>query len=162
MADTPPPKPQAARPRRWVTVLLVCSLALNLLIVGAITGTVLSGGGKWGPRHAPHMSRVGGPLTRALDHEDRHAIAKKMRAALGDRRDHRETRRAEADALLDALIAVPFDADAVRTRMMALQSRVEEFQTIGRDMLIERLGEMTDAERADYAERLKRAMRRGH
>jgi uncharacterized membrane protein len=159
MADLPHAQPKTGRPRRWVKVLLVCSLALNLLIVGAIAGLVLSGGGKWGPRHPPHMAPVGGPLTRALDQEDRHAIAEKMRSAVGNRKERRAARRAEVEALMDALIAVPFEPDVALARMQALQSNVEEFQAIGRDMLIERLTEMSDTERAGYAKRVRRAMR---
>lgn len=154
-------KPQIKSRRRWVQVLLVCSLALNLLVAGIIAGAVLSDG-KWGPRHGAHLSPVGGPLSRALSHDDRHAIARKMRAGYGDRDATRAARRAHLDALVQDLTAVPFDSETVRTRLDAIQSGFSERQSLGRDMLIERLSEMSDSERAEYARRLMKGLRRGH
>lgn len=148
------------RPRRWVKVLLVCSLALNLLIFGAIAGAVLSGG-QWGARHAMHMAPVGGPLSRALNHEDRHALGDKMRDVYGNRAAARAEWRGLLEDLLQDLTAVPFDPGAVKSHLGAIEASLVKRQHLGRDLLIERLTAMTDEERADYARRLKRVLRRG-
>lgn len=151
----------AHRPRPWVRILLIVSLAFNLLVLGLIGGALLSGG-KWRHHHPPRLE-AGGPLTRALSHEDRRAIGRKMRQAYRDggieARNHRQKVFGE---LVAAVEAVPFDPDTVRQRMADLNAMFRDRFELGQKLLIDRLSEMNDAERAAYADRLREGMKRRH
>ncbi len=163
--NTPQTPPQAppppARTRGWVRVLLVVSLGLNLLIIGAVAGLAIKGGPM---RHAagkghPVADSVG-PLTKALSKEDRWAIGRQIRQATReagwDRRKHRETLR-EMTTLLEA---TPFDEAAFAAQLAEItgwaQTRIETAQVV----LVEHLASMTDEERAAYAQRVREVMAR--
>lgn len=137
------------RTPRWVKVVLFLSLALNLAVVGAV--------GAMGMRHGKsmHGGAYGGPLTRALDAEDRRAIGQGLRAQF-PRRDARAARdwAAQNDALLTALRAVPFDPAPVARLLDERQDRIGARLDLGQRLLLERLTAMPDARRAAYADRL--------
>jgi len=141
--------PKTNRMRRWMRVLLVVSLALNLLVIGAVGGAMFMRG-KWKPSGA-HRGAHGGPLTRALSPEDRHAIGQKMREA------HNQARPspAEHQRLVADIKAVPFDPEAVAARLRKHRAAMLDQFELGQRLLIERLSAMTDAERAAFADRLK-------
>lgn len=141
-----------------IRILLFTSLALNLLIIGAMAGAVLSGG-KWWHNCPPRLETAGGPLTRALSKEDRRAIGHKMREAYRNK-DIPHTRHGEEFAgLIEDLKATPFDPQAVEARLATIRGLFRQRLTLGQSLLIERLAGMSDAERADYAERLQQTMR---
>jgi len=151
----------AARPRPWVRIVLIVSLAFNLLVLGLIGGALLSGG-KWRHHHPPRLE-AGGPLTRALSNEDRRAIGRKMRKAYReDGEEVRASRHQALDELVAAVEAVPFDPEAVRQRMADIRAMFRNRFELGQTLLIERLSEMSDAERAAYAERLRERMNGRH
>ena len=75
--NTPNPPP---RMKLWLRVVLVLSLAFNLLIVGISAGAMFTWS-KWKSHHGPRMDLSAGPMTRALSREDRRAIGKEMRKA---------------------------------------------------------------------------------
>ncbi len=152
---------QTKRHGNWGKVLLVVSLALNLLVIGAIGGALLSGG-KWRSHHTAGMEGRGGPMVRALSHEDRHAMGDQMRAAMEDAGLSRVSRSQSYDALADALLSEPFDADLVRERMDAVQAPYQQRFKLGRSLLIDRLSAMSLEEREDYARRLKKTLHRRH
>ena len=103
MTDTAPVAGSvAARVPRWLKIALVVSLAVNLLILGTIGGSI------WAVRHGPAMgARGSGPhmlgFTRTLSPERRFEIWKvtrtEMRGLRPLRRDVRRT-RAQARATL--------------------------------------------------------------
>lgn len=139
---------------RGLRVLLFASLALNLLVVGLAIGAGLA------MRHAvlpgaPGFDRPGGLLAAALSREDRRAIGRALFRTGALRRPGPDEIRAEYAPVIEALKAVPYDGAAVRAaidhQLAAAGARAE----LGRDMLLERLSAMSDAERAAYAERLQ-------
>jgi len=139
---------------RWIKIALAVSLALNLLVVGVVAGAALSGG-KWRD-HAPHrLAPVGGPLTRALTEEDRHAIGRAMREARRGDRSRRRDHRAAFDALLVDLRAVPFDRSETEARLEEISTLVQQRLALGQGLLLDQLENMSDAERAAYADRLQ-------
>lgn len=146
---------------KWLRIGLIVSLALNLLIVGALVGAALSGG-KWRHDGPPRAEAVGGPLTRALSPEDRHAIARALHAAHRKGDLPRGWRPEEFVTVLQALRAVPFDPAALEARLEALNGQVEERLRFGQSLLVRHLAGMDAEERAAYAARLETVLRHGH
>jgi len=138
--------------RLWLRILLGVSLALNLLVLGLVVGAALRFGGA--DRMRPQQS-LGAILYRQLPREDRRSLRAQLRASPADRA---ERRRAEADAVADALRATPFDARRLRQLLAERVRRGEEWQSAVQRAWMTRIEAMSDAERAAYADRLQSAM----
>lgn len=144
--------------RRWMRILLVVSLAVNLAVVGVLAGWALRHTGD----HRHHPSRLdmaGGPLTRALSDADRREIGQRMRQVWRETRAGRPDMGTGFDALVSDLRAVPFDPAQVARR---LQQHREGFATrfaMGQEVLLDHLAAMSDADRAAYADRLEARIR---
>lgn len=141
-------------PGRWMRVLLVVSLAVNLAVVGVVAGWALRHGGHHG-HHPSRLDMAGGPLTRALSDEDRRAIGQRMREVWRERGGNRAGIRSSFDALVVDLRAVPFDPDRVAERMREQREGFAARFEMGQDVLISHLAAMSDADRAAYADRLE-------
>lgn len=154
-----------ARPGRGLRIALVLSLALNLLVLGAVGGALIRGGG-WHHRGAPGMAAMGGPLTRALAPEDRRALVREMhemhemRGAGHGRGWPDGAIGAEFAGLVADLRATPYDPGAVAARLERLQARFRDRIGRGQALLMARLAAMDDAGRAAYADRLEAELRR--
>lgn len=169
---TTQPKEGAKTPR-GVRVLLFCSLAVNLLVVGLIAGAIVAGGPghKRGDRYAgPDRERTT-PYVRALEREDRRALGRMLREQMraqvsrdnggddggnvgGDSR--RIKQRFDVTQGVALLQADPFDAAAFGAMLEDQYARAIAAQTAGRTALVAHIAQMTDAERAAYAERLQK------
>ena len=156
MSDTPPIVPK----RRWLWPVVFASLALNLLIVGIVAGAFLSGGGRDGRESGPVRSLMGEPFIRALEPSDRRAIVGAMVRNRDQLRENREALRARVTSLLDALQAEPFDRAAVATILEEQRRLATGRQMIGEEILLDRLEAMSAEERAAYADRLAKALKR--
>jgi len=158
MTDTPPAAPTA--PRRapvWMRVALVFSLAFNLLIVGIVAGAIVSGRAG-GPPRIVDLSL--GPLTRALSDEDRAAIGEALRSRDGFRPPRPVQRIAAAREVKQALLAEPFDREALARLLDAQRSHAAEVFLAGQDVLLDRLEAMTPEERRAFADRLAEEYRK--
>ena len=145
---------------RAVRIVLVLSLAANLLVVGVVAGGWIAGRG-------PMMALGGfdmtlGPFTDALEPNDREAVRERLRT----RADLRPRDRRERDQLiatfLDAVRADPFDAAAVEAIFADQRNRATAGMSAGQDVLLERLKMMTPAQRAAFAGRLTQRLNPGH
>ncbi|GGH55750.1 periplasmic heavy metal sensor [Frigidibacter albus] len=161
---TTPSQPAAApRSPRWMRIVLVLSLALNLAGVGMVAGAVLGHSKK--PPRPPMVSDLGfGPYTDALSAEDRRALRSAFVERAPDFRDLRRVMRGDFDRLLAILRTEPYDAAAAAAVIAAQRDRARQGFELGQDLLVERLGAMTAAERAAFADRLERVLSRppGH
>lgn len=145
----------ASRPMsRWLRVLLVVSLAFNLLILGLIGGWAMKWG-KHGPHHMSRIEQLGGPMTRALDDADRRAIGRQMRAASRGEGGNRAERHATIAALITELRKEEFDRDAAEALMAAQRGHLTDRLALGQSLLLDRLASMAPAARAAYADRLQ-------
>ena len=153
---------QTAPKRRWVMPLLAVSLVLNMLVVGIVAGFYFAnGGGKDRDRmDGPARSLVGIPFIRALEPENRRALAQDIRRDEDRLRENRSALRARFEALLDALNADPFDPQAVQTILREQRELAIRRQDIGETLLVEQLQTLSPDERAAYAKRLARDLRR--
>lgn len=152
MADELTPTRSGMRP--WLRVLLVLSLALNLLVVGALVGASVMGS-KWRSHHPSRLEMAGGPLTRALSPEDRRAIGKEMRKAYRKEAGHRARHHDELLGLAEDLKATPFDPAAVEQRLARHRQSFDDRLGLGLQLLTKRLTQMSAEDRAAYADRLQ-------
>ncbi|WP_170758922.1 periplasmic heavy metal sensor [Ruegeria lacuscaerulensis] len=148
MSDNPKPR------RRWVSVLLSVSLALNLLIVGVALGTVyrVKGGD-----HGKAPPGFGPALYRALPKEDR----KVLRGELSERHVKGAKLRAQDFAALGAALrAEPFDPAAVQALLLQQAQFMADMQSALQEQWLARVTAMSDAERQAYADRLEDVVHR--
>lgn len=154
------PKPTPTSPRLWVRILLAVSLALNLLVIGAVAGFAIKGGPM---KHsgAPHMAPGGvGPLTQALSKEDRRAIGREMRQMAKENGWDRRAHRQALERMIAGLEATPFDADAFSADLDIIMDGMRSRISGASGALMNRLSEMSDEDRAAYAARIRDKMER--
>ncbi len=148
-----PPKPR----RRWLMPVLFISLALNLLVIGAVVGRALSpdGPNKRDRVSGQVRSVIGEPFVRALSREDRVALLADLMEERPRIRENRESLRTRFEAFLSAVRRDPFNVDEVRQLMAQQRGVAQGRQELGEQLLIKRLEAMSAAERAEYADRLE-------
>ena len=149
----------AKTPRRWGRILLIGSLAFNLLIVGVIAGTLLSG-----PRDRdrnPLLRDLGfGPFVHALPRSSKRELTEALKREAGSLRDNRAELRRHFEAFLGALRADPYDPEQVAQLIANQRSRIGERQVIGQRLLLDHIATMSPQERVEYADALDSALRR--
>ena len=117
------PQTPALKRWRWGRILLIASLALNLLFIGAIGGSMWAmWAGYWGgPRHFAFAGAIH-HLMRELPDERRHVardVLRRHRAEVQPlRREVRKSRRAAARIMR----AEPFDEAAFRSALGELRT----------------------------------------
>lgn len=153
---TPVTPPPAGATSRGVKIALAISMALNLAVAGLAVGAWLNGG----PRDMPRDMSFG-PFSAALDSDDRQAIRRALLDRMGEFRASRAEARAEFTTLLETLRADPFDAQAMKSALAAIEVRNAQRLELGRNLIETRLIEMSDAERRAFADRLEKGLRRG-
>ncbi len=155
MDDAATPVPPASP--RWMRVLLVVSLALNLLIAGAAVGMFLRGG----PPSVAVRDLGFGPFAAALSPEDRAALRQTFLAQAGPAGDGRRAMREDIRALLAALRAQPFDPDALHDSLARGAERTQGRLKLGLSLIEDRVVTLSQADRLALADRLERELRRG-
>lgn len=139
------------KPRRIWRIVLVTSLAINLLLIGLVGGAIVRNGG--GPPRGFDVQL--GPLTAALSPKDRRAIAEQLRQ--GDRRlgQSRKDRRDAFEALIQVVESQPFDPDALAQVFQSQQERQFELQGKALSAFVAQVSGMTSEERDAFAIRLR-------
>ncbi|TCO73981.1 periplasmic heavy metal sensor [Rhodovulum euryhalinum] len=148
------------RTRTWVRVALVASLALNVLILGVVGGAVLNKGRDHPPRTAFAPGEYG-PYGRALADTDRAALRAALKAEAPRLRENRAAVRQGFRDLLAALRAEPYEHARVVAVVQAQQARVQDQAALVQSLTLDRVGAMSGADRAAFADRLERVLRRG-
>lgn len=148
--QTEDPKP---RSRMWMRVLLGVSLALNLLVIGLVVGTMLRFGGPDGARQPPRS--VGLAMVRALPGEERRALLGKIR---GEQRAQRGQREAETRLVLEALRADPFDRQALDQVLERQAEDRRDLQLEIQRAWLDRVARMDAGTRFEYADRIEGIM----
>lgn len=150
------------RSKRWVKIALAVSLALNLGVIGLISGAVLgSGGPRGGGDGSPALRALGlGPFERALTREDRDELRGRIEATGVELREERRAIGRSLRAVEEALRADPFDRASVEAAFERSRGLVVSLQETGHTALLDQIETMSTDERADLADGLARAMRR--
>jgi uncharacterized membrane protein len=143
----------------WRTLLFV-SLALNLLVIGAVGGAFLSGARveREGSTGAV-VERLPGPraFLRALPEETRALMRQKLADSW---QTSRETRQAAIQARRDAFAAAaqePYDAARVRAAFERLRAADQAAIAVFHDDVVEAFGELTPEQRREALEALRNA-----
>jgi len=140
------PKP---RMRAWLRVVLVLSLAMNLVIIGGAVGLALRFGHSGPP---PLLSEgPGSPMIRALSHEHRRSIRK----AHKDRAEPARDKTQYYTNLVALLEAEPLDLDALRDASAALDNSFELRRDVARDIWLGQVSAMSAEDRKAYAIRMR-------
>ncbi|WP_120635882.1 periplasmic heavy metal sensor [Ruegeria sp. EL01] len=141
--------------RRWMSGLLIVSLALNLLIVGVAVGTVLR---VKGSDHAKVPPGFGPALYRAFPKEHRKAMRGELSGLHGE---GSKARTQGFEAISRALRAVPFDPNAVEALLQQQAQATADLQSALQAQWLTRITAMSDDERQDYADRLQEVIQKG-
>ena len=142
---------------RWMRLLLVVSLSLNLAVAGATVGMILRGG----PPPVAVRDLGFGPFAAAFSPEDRAALRRDWIARTGAAGDGRRAMREDMRALLDTLRADPFDQGALRTILARGAARTTGRLQLGMALIEDRVGTLSPSERRAFADRLEQDLRRG-
>lgn len=143
------------KPRNLWKILFGISLALNLLIVGALGGAMLRVGKGSGVKH-----RASGNLyMRALNFEDKKALRKK----LFKNKDSRKIIRAREDSSYSSALKIlrkyPFDRKAFEDLLDQQTKYSKSRPSSARAVLITQIENMTKEERLIYSKRLEDLIR---
>lgn len=159
--DAPPGAPSASRfQMRWVSILLVVSLALNLLFLGGgITRFFL---------HEPPGRMTGISEMQLIPRKFFGDISQQRRSELltvfkdfrGEFRDGRVARQQLAVDLAAALEAEPYDPERVKQAVGAFTSRSSSLVARGGDAALAFISKLDDGERRLLARRIRE--RSGH
>ena len=157
--DLPPDPTEAPRPkmRTGLRIVLFVSLALNLLVAGLVVGAVASG--RAGDK--ARMNLNFGPFIRALNEEDRRAIAREVRGNPEARPPSPLERRRDLVEIVEILRADPFDVDRLDALLTKQRDAGTRVVVAAHAAFAERLAAASPQERAAFADRLEAELRRG-
>lgn len=146
--------------RRSTRILLVGSLAVNLLVAGLVVGAVVA---HWQGDDGPRRSDIGfaSPYTKALSHADRRAIGKAIRKHHRKAGENRAVIARQYQEVVTLLRAPSLDVPAVRGILAQQRQTAGSRHETAQLLWLDRLEQMTDAERGAYAERLQEILSRG-
>ena len=121
-------RPETAPPpggSRRLKYALIASLALNLLVIGAVAGTMIGFGKHHGPRGGHPRGEDFGlmGLTRTLPEERRKEIRKQLREERGKLRPLFEEIRTARREAAEKLAAEPFDRAALESALAGVGDR---------------------------------------
>lgn len=146
-----------AKKIKWLRILFIASLALNILVIGILAGAALKPGGFAGGR-GPELGD--GLFSRALSEDDRREMRERLRPVGQQAR----TARGEAGKTLVELTQVlrsePFDPSAAAALFDRMRTQGRDLRARGHDALLLQISGMTPAERAQFADRLEQELAR--
>jgi uncharacterized membrane protein len=160
MTASPSPAPASPDSRgRKLRLALAVSVALNLGVAGLALGMALHGGPGM---HGDMVRDVGfGLFTEALQPGDRKVLRDQFMARMSDFKAERDRMQADAQTVLAALRATPFDAGALNTALTTMQDHVTARMDMGRSLIEAFLTAMTPDQRAAFADRLEASLHHG-
>ncbi|PSL19656.1 periplasmic heavy metal sensor [Shimia abyssi] len=150
---------QKPKMRLGLRLLLIGSLAINLVVVGIVGGAVI-GHLKDDGKKRPH-DRFGSPYVRALSFEDKRKVGRSIREAYRSAEIDRAAEGRSYARVVDLLRSSPLDQDALQNEVKRQEAHGHERRDVAQRIWIERVVNMTDTERLEYADRLEDTLKRG-
>lgn len=156
--DTPSQK----KPRRWLRLLLIGSLTLNLLVAGALVGAFLSHEKPTG-RHMDRLSMGLGAYVRALPEAQNKQVSALMSAGSTDRKAFRREMRARQKELETLLLSDDFSAQTVRDALSDHRGFALRRTSALHEAYVDAVVTLSAEERVEYVARVKEILskRRG-
>ena len=137
--------------RTWLIVVLVVSLGLNFLFIGAVIGRVMMGG----PTHFSW-------LTHDLDDDTRRTVHQTMRQHREQSESARRSLRAAQRDLHEKIRGEEFDKEGVRQALANVRRASNELQEIMHNQMIETLAVLAPGDRAGVYRMLSHRGSDGH
>lgn len=163
MPPASPPPPTSTGPRLWVRILLFVSLALNLLIVGAVAGVVLGARNESGNRVPPAalIRDLGlGPYMTALSKADRSALRSAAHPHQPRLRGGRTEMRVAFEETIQVLRAEELDQSRLLELIQRQAEVADQGRRLGQELLVTRISGMALEERRALADRLEKRVKR--
>ncbi len=141
--------------RTWLKVLLAVSLAANLAVAGLAIGAAM----RWhdGDHPGRRPPSVGAIIYQELDRETRREL---RRRAAGEYDSHAARRLAEAEAVIAALLADPFEAQRLSELLQRQTESRNAFHVSVQHAWVALVDEMSPEDRSRYALRLQEVLRK--
>jgi hypothetical protein len=160
MSETTPA--DARKPVNWLVVALIASLAVNLLIVGAVTARWYAGFGP-GERYMrlTQTQLIPRRFFSELDRDRRMELLAVFRANDKEIRDGRRAVKAQVSELADALDAEPYDAARARAAVEGFTASSEALFGLGSGTALTLIDMLTPEERKLMAQHLRARDDRG-
>jgi len=141
---------------RLVRIVLVCSLALNLLVIGGVVGSVTRG--EKGLRPPPRVEFSASALFSAVDPQDRRDLRREVLRQIGAGENGPRGRRELAQDLLVVLRAEPFDPQALAARLGQESERMVSITASTQTVFVDYVAGLESEARLQLAERLEREL----
>lgn len=142
---------------RYMRLLLVASLALNLIIIGA--GLGMFSGHVW-RKVPPRLDLGAAAIMRALDGPQRNALRNRLHGEGVFHPQDRDAMQSDRMELLAVLRADQFDPDGFRSVLVRQGDRLARGQEALRMFLADEIADMNRTERLSFANRVEENMRR--
>ncbi|KAB7615378.1 periplasmic heavy metal sensor [Amylibacter sp. SFDW26] len=139
--------------RNWMKYLLIVSLGANLVIAGLIIGAKASG---HGPMKGSHMNHGMRAFVSAMPESKRSEVRAYFKKNRSKMRAGGEAMHQTRIEIQNILAAQPFDPEALNTVFTQQRSRVTSVTKDAQAALVKIITDMTDVERAEFAENLKK------
>lgn len=146
-------KVRSFRMPRWAWVLATVSLAVNLLVVGAIAGKFLA------HRHG-HFFHGHRAFFKSLSEERRTELRNIMHEAREPVRPLWKKAREARKAVADAMRAEPYDEAELRKALTNLMEAEVAARSASEDMVLSIVTKLSAEERQWYAKKFERGKRR--
>ncbi len=147
---TPTDTPAGMRPK--MRYLLIGSLALNLVVLGVVAGSIASHKrGDFGP---PSGTDFRAPHVQALSHADKRKIGRDIRKSHKSSSQTRKQQAALYKQMAVLIGTVPFDKPAVLDLRQKLDTVSHSQRAVAFDAWLDRVAGMDNEERAQYAARM--------
>lgn len=139
-----------ARGRLWVRVVLILSLAINVVVIGMFAGHMIQGDPRpsWSENQIRWIIRLVPEARRDDTKAHFREIRDEVRATFMQRGEH-------LAAIATAIKAEPFSADALGAAMAARRDGGTARQELVQGHLVALLESFSDAERAEFADNLE-------
>lgn len=140
---------------KWIAVLLITSVVLNLLLVGFITGKrAMPEAGGDPTRHYPRW-------VRTLPEPRREALRPMLRSHMREMRPSLRELRTLHHNIRAAIVADPFDAAVLDSALAAMREQNDKVQVISHNSFIDFVATLTPEEREQLAQDVGRSRPRG-
>lgn len=138
-------------PRRW-PLWLIGSLMANMILVGLLSGLLMQAGPKGTPDRPPRERISWGDRDDGSRQAMRRVFKEAFKASAEERTARVESRR----QLAEAVIAEPYDADAVREAFRKLRSADDAVNEATHEAMVNLFASMSEEERQHVAQILRR------